>query len=59
MKPSRFLAGKIGPGLAREVPRILVERLVRFHLLDNVRGQTSPFPVRDQGRDTDQPPDGD
>ncbi|HEV3026115.1 MAG TPA: hypothetical protein VG457_01000 [Planctomycetota bacterium] len=42
----QFLAGKIGPGRTREVPRTLVERLARFHFLDNVRGQTSPFPAR-------------
>ena len=29
-----------------EVPRSLVERLARLHLLDNVRGQTSPFPAQ-------------
>ena len=29
-----------------EVPRPLVERLARLHLLDNVRGQTSPFPAQ-------------
>jgi hypothetical protein len=27
------------------VPRPLVERLARFHFLDNVRGQTPPFPA--------------
>jgi hypothetical protein len=43
---ARFLAGKIGPGRTREVPRTLVERLARFHFLDNVRGQTRPFPAR-------------
>ena len=42
----RFLADKIGPGQTREVPRTLVERLARFHFLDNVRGQTPPFPAR-------------
>lgn len=41
-----FLPGKIEPGRPHEVPRALVERLARFHLLDNVRGQTSPFPAR-------------
>ena len=42
----QFLPGEIGPGRTREVPRRLVERLARFHFLDNVRGQTPPFPVR-------------
>jgi hypothetical protein len=41
----RFLAGKIEPGRTRKVPRTLVKRLARFHFLDNVRGQTSPFPA--------------
>jgi hypothetical protein len=39
------LPGEIEPGRTREVPRPLVERLARFHFLDNVRGQTSPFPA--------------
>jgi hypothetical protein len=39
----QFLPGKIAPGRKREVPRDLVERLARFHFLDNVRGQTPPF----------------
>jgi hypothetical protein len=34
------------PGRTRDVPRPIVERLARFHLLDNVRGQTTPFPAR-------------
>lgn len=42
----RFLPDDPEPGKSHEVPRELVERLVRFHLLDNVRGQTSPFPSR-------------
>ena len=42
----QFLPGEIEPGRTREVPRPLVERLARFHFLDNVRGQTSPFPAR-------------
>jgi hypothetical protein len=41
-----FLPGKIAPGRSRKVPRPLVERLARFHFLDNVRGQTPPFPAR-------------
>jgi hypothetical protein len=42
----QFLPSEIEPGLTREVPRVLVERLARFHFLDNVRGQTPPFPER-------------
>jgi hypothetical protein len=42
----RFLHGEIECGRTHEVPRPLVERLARFHSLDNVHGQTSPFPVR-------------
>lgn len=32
-------------GARHEVPRKLVERLVRFHLVDNVRGQVREFPA--------------
>jgi hypothetical protein len=32
------------PGGKQSVPRRLVERIARFHLVDNVRGQTEPFP---------------
>jgi hypothetical protein len=39
----RFLPEVPEPGRSQEVPRALVERLVRFHLVDNVRGQTSSF----------------
>jgi hypothetical protein len=42
----RFLPAELEPGRKHEVPRPLVERLARFHLLDNVRGQTSPFPAQ-------------
>jgi hypothetical protein len=42
----QFLAGTIGAGRTRTVPRTLVKRLARFHFLDNVRGQTPPFPAR-------------
>jgi hypothetical protein len=42
----QFLAVKIEPGQTRAVPRPLVERLARFHFLDNARGQTPPFPAR-------------
>jgi len=31
-------------GARQQVPRPLVERLVRFHLVDNVRGQTISYP---------------
>ena len=41
----QFLPGKVEPGRTHEVPRTLVERLARFHFLDNVRGQTPPFPA--------------
>ena len=41
----QFLPEDVKPGQERSVPRPLVERLVRLHLLDNVRGQTSPFPT--------------
>jgi hypothetical protein len=41
----QFLPCEIEPGRTREVPRPLVERLARFHFLDNVRGQTPPFPA--------------
>jgi hypothetical protein len=41
----RFLPAEVEPGRMHEVPRPLVERLARLHLLDNVRGQTSPFPA--------------
>ncbi|MFQ5749964.1 MAG: hypothetical protein ACE5H3_10985 [Planctomycetota bacterium] len=33
----------LGPGTGRKLPRPLVDRLVRFHLVDNVNGQTLPF----------------
>jgi hypothetical protein len=41
----QFLAGEIELDRTYEVPRTLVERLARFHFLDNVRGQTPPFPA--------------
>lgn len=41
----QFLPEALESGQERDVPRPLVERLVRFHLLDNVRGQTGPFPA--------------
>jgi hypothetical protein len=42
---AQFLPAEIASGHTREVPRMLVERLARFHFLDNVRGQTSPYPA--------------
>jgi hypothetical protein len=42
----RFLPAEVEPSRMHEVPRSLVERLARLHLLDNVRGQTSPFPAQ-------------
>jgi hypothetical protein len=41
----QFLPSEIKPGRTRKVPRTLVKRLARFHFLDNVRGQTPPFPA--------------
>ncbi len=41
----QFLPESPRPGQEHNVPRPLVERLIRFHLLDNVRGQTTPFPA--------------
>jgi hypothetical protein len=34
------------PGAKHEVPRDLVERLARFHLIDTAWGATSPFPQK-------------
>jgi hypothetical protein len=41
----QFLPERAKVGDEHTIPRPLVERLVRLHLLDNVRGQTSPFPA--------------
>lgn len=42
---ARSLAPERGEsGATHAVPARLVERLARFHLVDNVRGQTDPFP---------------
>jgi len=41
----QFLPVSPRQGEEQTVPRPLVERLVRFHLLDNVRGHTNPFPA--------------
>ena len=38
-----FLPDQIEVGVRHQVPRELVSRLVRCHLLDNVRGQTPPY----------------
>lgn len=38
-----WLAAKPLPGRTHDVPQQLVRRLARFHLVDNVRGQTLPF----------------
>ena len=35
------------PGAVHAVPEALIRRLARFHLLDNVRGQTLPFAVEE------------
>lgn len=39
----RFVPTRAEVGAEREVPRVLVERLARFHFLDAVRGQTQTF----------------
>lgn len=39
----QLLAARVARGAAHEVPQALVARLARFHLLDNVRGQTIPY----------------
>ncbi len=39
----RWLPRELRVGAVHAVPRALVERLARFHLVDNVRGQTIPF----------------
>jgi hypothetical protein len=41
-----FLPVTPARGAKRQVPRDLVERLARFHLVDLVRGHTAPFPQR-------------
>ena len=40
----KFLPEKLIKGARRKVQRDLVERLARFHLVDLVRGHTSPYP---------------
>ncbi len=39
----QWLPARIEKGALHDVPRALVERLVRFHLIDNVRGQTLSY----------------
>ena len=41
-----FLPEKPIKGAKQKVPRDLVERLARLHLVDLVRGHTSPFPLK-------------
>jgi hypothetical protein len=38
-----LLPATLEPGARRDVPPLVVRRLARFHLVDNVRGQTLPF----------------
>lgn len=38
-----WLPAESAPGAAHELPTELTNRLARFHLVDNVRGQTLPF----------------
>lgn len=38
-----LLPERLEPGAERDAPRPLVERLARFHLIDNVFGQTTPY----------------
>ena len=38
-----WLPGDARVGQTHDVPAVIVERLARFHLVDNVRGQTLPF----------------
>jgi hypothetical protein len=42
-----FLPERIEAGATGEVPAVLVERLARLHLLDNVRGQVQAFAAED------------
>ena len=38
-----WVPAEIGVGARRQVDSFIVERLARFHLVDNVRGQTIPY----------------
>lgn len=40
----QFLGSKFKIGDMHQVPEALVERLVRLHLIDNVRGESPPYP---------------
>ncbi len=42
----QFLAVEFNIGDSHRVPGPLVERLVRMHLIDNVRGESPPYPPR-------------
>jgi hypothetical protein len=42
----QFVPQKLAVEESCEVPRAMVERLARMHFLDNVRGQTTTFPIR-------------
>lgn len=47
---ARFLPAELEVGARHELPRLLFERFARFHLVDNVLGQTIPFaPVEVSG----------
>lgn len=43
---ARFVPSETAVGARADVPRALVDRLARFHFVDNVRGQTTSFPAR-------------
>jgi hypothetical protein len=45
-----FVPVEFQPGATRAVPRELVERLARLHLVDSVRAQTEPFDKLDVAR---------
>jgi hypothetical protein len=40
----QFVPAEIKNGAHTELPQELVERIARLHLVDNVRGETQPFP---------------
>ncbi len=42
-----WLPSDLTTGAVKVVPATLVQRLARFHILDNVRGQTLPFAVEE------------
>jgi hypothetical protein len=41
-----FVPRELKPEATCDVPKALVERLARMHLLDNAKGQTTPFPAK-------------